>query len=697
MNRKIMVGIFLLWSTLALTLNYQRLWGIFELKMRDWITGQYSLTVGIQFLGQLTNVDFSMQLPAWNEAFVRAGQGLLGVGLVLLAAQAFGWMLFNLMQWSPEDPIERMLFCTAVGFSGIAYLSLAMIAYKAYRVERVSEFVGLLAAVGLVYAGLRWRRIPEGILTEVRLSDRKPVPIDRSSSRSNDWIWKGITALAATIALVGALAPDIASEIRYYRLPLQLLESGRPIIFIQDADSLNLFTWDLISGAALSIGGITAAKLLNYSSFLLTLFLIYRLTFRFAPAANPWLAVALFAAIPSVLWLATSVHVNNGLILFVGLIIYALLKYMERREQGWLALAIINLGFVLALSFTAVIVLVAAALCVAAVSWILERRLSALFPAAALVAASIPLSFPFYLHSWLSAGSMEKLNFLEYFGLQVQPNFAIINFVPLSWNITMSSEAANGILGLIILIFLLVILVSQKTSRSMVFIFAFSSFCLLGWSLFFEVKARDLLPLTPLAAVLASAGFEFLLRSLFGGNMIKSAFQLLTALILLLNLPPLPSLHLTDIQSRNANVINRIPFGVVIGYESREVYLQRMVSLYAVWQFANETLPPGSRVLTSGVQNTFASDVELAGDERISTTSTGKQRAGSEEKQAVDRLRILGITHVLMEKPQDEYVGFDAGILFEPYFIEYYFEVLYEDSWYVLYQVINVQLTGMGV
>jgi hypothetical protein len=701
MNRKIMVGIFLLWSTLVLAVYYQRLWGLFDLEIRDWITGQSSLTVGMEFLRQLNNGDILLQLPAWNEAIVRAGQGLLGAGLVLLAAQALGWILFNLMLWSPGDPIERMLFRTAVGFGGIAYLSLAMTAYNAYRVERVSEFVGILAAGGLVYAGLRWSRKQAGKLTDPKLPDGKPAEVDRSpTSRPIEWIWKGIAALAATIALIGALAPDIANEaIWYHWLPLQLLDNGRPIQYIQDAASLNLITWDLITGAALSIGGVTAAKLLNYSSFVMILFLIYRLTIRFAPDANPWQAAAFFAAIPSVLWLAASVHVNNGLMLFVGLAVYAILNYFERRERGWLALAILNLGFVLALSFTALFVLMAATIGVAVVSWTFERRLSAFFPAAALAAASITLSFPFYLHSWLYAGSIGILNLPEYLGLRVHPNFVMIDLVALPWNITMNTKPAGVIFGPVILIILPVILVFQKTCRSMVFIFALLSFCSLGWILFFEGEPLHLLPLAPLAAVLASVGFEFLRRSLPGGAMIKNAFQLLTAIILLLNLPPFTSLHLTEqdaLQSRNQNVMTRIPLGVVIGYETEEAYLRRKMPSYAVWQYVNENLPPGSRVLTSGAQSSFPSHDKHGDVERISTASTGKQGAGSEEKQAVDRLRILGISHVLVKITPDEYAGSDAGIFFEPYFIEYYFEVLYEDTGYILYEVKNVRLTGVG-
>jgi hypothetical protein len=700
MKIKIAVGIYLIWSALVFAIYYQRVWELLPLGLHHWIEDQYSLSVGLEFARHLINGTFRLGLPAWNEAVIRAGQGFLGAALVLAAAQALGWLLFGLMLWEPVHRADRILYRTAAGLGGIAFLSLALAALNAYQIHRVSALIGLLAVGGLIHLGLqRYARHKPAKVASKREIDQPKWP---SAGRPGERLWQAVTGAAVLIAAIGALAPETESEAMWYHLslPLKWLENGGPVHYIQEPISLYPLSWDLIFGAGLSIGGVAAAKWLNFSAFLLTLFLVYRLTDRFIPRSNPWLAAAIFATIPSVLWLSTTANIDMGLALHTGLVVYALLHYLEERERGWLALAILNLGLALASSHLALVVLFAAIAVLASVLWGAERSWKSLLPPAALGLAAITFPLPWYLRSLMVNGRLLSPGVLEAPDIHALYQWGAFDLLALPWNFTMNGAQFGGVVGPVFLILLPALLFKRNSSRAVLVIAAFGSLYIL-WSalLYSGLGARALLPAAPLAAALAAAGFGHVQRRLPGGILAGPVLHLTIGFILLLNLPPFTSLHTRHIdppQRDTSSVIYRVPLGVVIGYETEEAYLRRKIPSYSAWQFANGHLSADSRVLTFSGDDHLYIRVERLRSESIADISTAWIETGGEEKRAVDRLRQLGITHVLMKKITDERIHPDLTILMEPDFIEHYYRIVYEDSWYILYELRNVQLRGIG-
>jgi hypothetical protein len=625
----------------------------------------------------------NLQFPALTEAIVRAGQGFLGAALVLAAAQAFGWLLFKSMLWSPSHRIDRVLYRTAFGFGAIAYLSLGLAALSAYQVPSISALIGLLAVAALVYGGLR--RYPKRSIED-------PQPVSGAGQEhlfpkgmKGSWLWRGIAAFSVLIALIGSLAPETSSEAIGYHLwlPQQWLQYGHPINLVHDSNSLYPLAWQFVFGAGLSLGGIPTAKLLNFSAFILLLLLVYRLTDQFAPRANPWLAVAVFTTIPSILWLSTTISVDLGLAFHVGLMIYALLHYLERRERGWLALAIMNLGLAFATSFLALIIMMIAMLVLAAVLWGSERRLKALLPAIALGLAAISFPLPWYLSGWLADG---RLSVSELPGLGTLQS---VQFVHTSY-----SSELGLIIGPVLLTMLPGLFLSKQITRSLILLVTFFVLYILwGVLLFSSLGSWALLPVTPLAAVLAANGFGQLGRALGGWDKTAAVAGLLVAFLMLINLPPIAGLDAFQ-ETNGAHRSFHVPLSVVIGQESEDAYMNRKVPLYGVWQYASEHLPPGSRVLSLGLyENLYGMSDRLGSAVMISIPSAALD-AGREEKQIVDYQRRSSASHLLIQVPLKDGPSEILSVILEQDFMDDYYQLMYEDDWYRLYQLKDVQLTG---
>jgi hypothetical protein len=124
---------------------------------------------------------------------------------------------------------------------------------------------------------------------------------------------------------------------------------------------------------------------------------------------------------------------------------------------------------------------------------------------------------------------------------------------------------------------------------------------------------------------------------------------------------------------------------VVIGQESEDAYLKRMVPLYGVWQYANEHLPSGSRVLSLGFyENLYGMSDRLGSAVMISIPSAALD-AGREEKQIVDHLRRSGASHLLLQVPLGDDSSEVLSVILKLDFIDDYYQMMYEDDWYMLY------------
>jgi hypothetical protein len=659
----------------------------------------------------LFTADLSLwNLPALGEALSRAWRGLFGAGLVLLAAQVLGAGLCWLLRWHPDDWREGLLYRTATGLGGVSYLSLGLATLGLYRPVSVQILITVILSVGslwVVYCLVRVGRSKwkvEGLASLVA-----------TANCAGDKVWKAIALLAVLIAFVGALAPEIEYDALWYHLwlPKLWLTQGRPVDLVAEYISLYPLTWDLIFGAGLVLGGPVAAKLLHFACLQLTGLLTYQLTKRFVPQASPWLAVALFFTVPIVLWEATTAYIDLAPALYVGLVVYALLRYVERRRWQWLGLAALNLGLALATKHLALFVLPLATGGLALRLWLEGRNLRrALVPALLLGGLSLLLPLPWYLRSWLASGNPvfpdlyvvfgasppERWNEISemgwrHFEAQFGRPRTAFNQLTLLWDMTVHAARYGGTLGPSFLLLLPALALLCRRSRVIPWLVAFVLIYIGLWSSPLNgLEMRFLIPLTPLLAVLAAEASDrlaLLLRSTLAGWGGK-AFQGGLAVLLLLNLPPFISLHEGDRVMWDGwltHVIRRIPISVVIGLESQQDYLARSVPSYAAWHYINTHLPADARVLTfSGGDHFYSERERIWSDALVAHPAVWGAPRGQEE-QALENLHRLDVLYILFDKQQLDSLEPGTLAIAQPSVLASWYDLVYEDDRFALYRI----------
>ena len=124
-----------------------------------------------------------------------------------------------------------------------------------------------------------------------------------------------VTAIFLAVSFIAALAPETEYDALWYHLelPRQWLLAGRPVDNVTEYVSLYPMGFDLLFGIALAFGSDSAARLIEWSCLGLSTLLLVRAARRVAGPQTGWLAAAVFAAGPAVLWEATTAYVDLAL------------------------------------------------------------------------------------------------------------------------------------------------------------------------------------------------------------------------------------------------------------------------------------------------------------------------------------------------------------------------------------------------
>jgi len=701
--QRILAALWLLWAVVLLMVYYKRLWHLFTVGPSAWVADNRSLALVLPLWHLFATGPSAWGLPAFGEALTRALAAIFGAGLVLLAAQVLGIGICRLLRWHPEDWREGLLYHTAVGLGAVSYFSLGLAVLGLYYPISMQILLATVLLGGSLGFGWQLTRFDRQKIETLVKS------VFTARRRVRDKVWQAIALLAVLIAFVGGLAPEIEWDALWYHLwlPKLWLEQGRPVDTVVDYISLYPLTWELVFSGGMIWGGPVAAKLLHFACLLLTGLLTYQLTRRFMPLASPWLAVALFVTVPTVLWEATTAYIDLALAFHTGLVIYALLRYVEWRRWQWLALAALNLGLALATKHLALFVWVLAVSGLAFWLWLQDRNLRhALAPAILLAGLSLLLPLPWYMRSWFAAGNpffpdlynvfgafpperwsdiTERglTNFENHFGDPRTP----LNLLLLSWNMTVHAARYGGTLGPMFLLLLPALLLRRRAGATLWLVAIVLAYIALWASPVSSFQMRFLVPVTPLLAVLAAEACGRLAELLRGLKWCKAIAYGGVAGLLLLNLPPFTSLHERDRVMWDGwltHVVHEVPLGVVVGREPREDYLARKVPSYTAWRHINTYLPDGACVLTfSGGDHFYSERDRIASDATIAHAAIWGATRG-QERQAIQTMHQLGISHVLFDKRQLESGDLDDLAIAQSAMMAEWYELEYEDDHFVL-------------
>jgi hypothetical protein len=621
-----------------------------------------------------------LHLPYLRAATTFAARALGGAALLVASALVLGRAALAALGVRPATRREAAAVSAALGIGLFALAGLGLAALGLYR-------PAVLRALSLLAAAARFL---------VRRSSPPRLP---PFPAGTDRLWAACAALALGSALVAALAPVVEYDALWYHLyfPRLSLAQGHLVDLPTEYPSLFPMGWGLWFGYGLAWGGSGTAVLLHFACLPLLALATFELARRFAPGASPWLAVALLATAPTVIWEASTAYVDLGLALDLTVAVHALLRFAEDPEEGraWLPVGGLALGLALATKHVA---LLALALLAPGLALLLVRRgrpaRQAL--AAALLFGVLALlpALPWYVRSWAATGdpvhpqlygllgapaerwddraAQGLARFLSHFG---RPR-TLSNQLTLPWDLTFHPSRYDGTLGPLSLLFFLLLpflaLALGGGGWAIPWLLGFAAGYFALWaSPLASFQLRWLLPIAPLLAVLAAAAFArlaALVREVSGraGAALLSAF---VALLLLLGLPPFTRLHERDRAEWNGwinSTLHGLPYEVVIGAVSRPSYLARHLPTWAAWRFANRTLPAGARVLAwSG------GDQYWSGRDYLNVFSPLVRDAAwapaGEEPAAFARLRALGVTHLLFQEDFLRRNGFPATASWDDY------------------------------
>ncbi|MGH9335840.1 MAG: hypothetical protein ACRD21_19065, partial [Vicinamibacteria bacterium] len=511
------IALWMLWAFVLLASYYQRAWGLVFMGPSRWIDENSSLRSALELLSLLKNAGVPWRQPAFDEALARTLFAIWGASLVLAAALALGTVVCRLLRFRANDGRDALLYRVSAGFGAIAYGSLLLAAAGIYHAHLIRMLVAVPAAAGVSWFLYSRIRLPR----ERRAEVSAPLPGRRFSY---DWLWRAVSLLALGFAFVSALAPEIEYDALWYHLwlPKVWMEHGRPVDIVSEFISLYPLTWELVFQAGVVFGGPVAGKLLHFAALLLCGLAVFQLARRVGVGVPPWLAVAFFFTVPTVLWEATTAYVDLALTLHVSLAIHALLHYIEGRRGDWFALAVLNLGLALATKHLGLFALLILFNGLLLQLWLRDRNFRrVLVPCVVLAAVSLLFPLPWYLRNWLASGNpvfpdlyslfgaspIERWNDMteagwRNFEAQFGRPRTLVNELTLPWDVTVHAARYGGAFGPLFLLFLPGLALVRRWSPALIWVTAFVVVYVALWcSPLNGRELRFLIPLTPLLAV----------------------------------------------------------------------------------------------------------------------------------------------------------------------------------------------------
>jgi hypothetical protein len=614
----------------------------------------------------------------------------------LFIATALGHRL--LRRWSPESPLEELIFAAGCGLGFVSLLVLAL---------------------GLIGGLNRWLLYAISLVAcLVLLADLKAVvrllrSLRRPHCRSLlDKLLVGYLLLTVSLSLLACLTPPVAWDSQVYHLtgPKLFIERGRIVgdIDIPYLGFPSLVEMLFLSGMLLKSD--LVARLIHFTYALLTIGLLYSFAHRYLQSAKPWLAPAIYLSAPSIVVVSTWAYVDLGLAFYTLAALYAFVAWTESRRSHWLLLLGILSGFALGVKYTSVLTPIVLGLLVLWESRrqgrtaVLRHLLLTWMPAAV-------VACPWYFKNWALTGNpfypfFFPGRFWDAFrawwysrwgtGLLDQP----LRLLVAPWDMTiMGVEGKAGYeatIGPVLLACLPLLLLyalrkngEQRTSRIAVYALIL---CGAHYSLWLYGVAQSellqqtrlLFPIFPLLALLAAMAVERL--ALFDVKGFSPQRFVLMALSVTLWLNALSFVISFGVDS---------PFPYFAGLETREQFLDRHLGdYYRVLSYVNEKLPPSARVLFLWEPRSYYCRRQCSPDAILDRFKHLRFLYGDAESIA-RYLRAEGFSHVLFHKAGFEQI---LAARFDPILPEDVetLRTLQEEYWqpleqisesYVLYEV----------
>jgi hypothetical protein len=565
--------------------------------------------------------------------------------IFILTAVGFGSFILSRSRIVFDSSAEKIFFCSGVGFLTIGYSVFILGLLQLFSPAPLYTFLILLVIPSLTGLFHLRKGISEPAQTQPQSQwDRATAPI---------------LVIGLTCGLLLVLTPETGKDALIYHLavPKLFLKHGG-IYFIQG----NIFShYPLHSEMLLLVGlflrGDVMAKCMHFVALLLVLLGMYQFSRRpFLENSFPLLSLAVFYTIPSV-FITSAMAYNDLFVTFYSMgAVFAFFNWFHRGETGWLIMCGVFSGTAVASKYTCLVLPLLGCL---GVLWSARRNNTSyrdtllflfLYLSTVLVVGS-----PFYLKNWIMTGNpvypffydifggrgwdREQARFYDFFVQNLGMGRDFTDYILLPWNLSFRAEINSprfdGILGPIFLLTLPFALGMRHIGITMKIILAYCMITFLFWSSTAQ-QMRYLIPVFPFLAILTGVILTYYRNKRF-------IFGMLVLLI---------SLSVTfNLYHISRDMLRIRPVGVVIGRESTEAFMHRMLPSYSIFQYANKNLPGDSKIFLIYMKNlTYLCDHDCYSDSMFESYTMQKIISSSTSSDMIrQKLKAWGFTHILYD------------------------------------------------
>lgn len=502
---------------------------------------------------------------------------------------------------------------------------------------------------------------------------------DRGPLLPTDWpsvstlLLAGILSLVLFFAVLLSLTPETGRDALLYHLaaPKLYLDHGGFYLIPGNLFAQYPFHTEMLFTLGLFLQGDVLAKGINLLFLLFLPLGLWIFTTKYLNNRCHWLlASVLLVTLPSVFAvshtaasdLATTIHVLAALLAF--------LNWQKGGRDCWLILSGACTGLALACKYTVLILPFIAFL---AVLWGLHKQGETtgrkLLRSLSLFAVPFFLTgAPYYLKSWIIGGNPfypylfglfggkgldKNLSYLlEGMTMHVGMGKGLWDYFLLPLNLSFRAGwdlfKYDGVIGPIFLLTLPLLSLRRPWPLPLKITMIFSGIFFLFWAAGSQ-QMRYLLPIFPFLA-LASG---YVIQSFSGQRFFYPVLLVVSGGCILLNTFEIKS----EIEKFK-------PVNYVLGNESRDDYLTRLLFPYRMYRYVNESLPADAKVFTLYLQSwNFLCERECYSDSTIEIYTLQKILEESAVPEDVfSALKVRGFTHILYNS---KYLLGEASLLTE--------------------------------
>jgi len=583
---------------------------------------------------------------------------------------------------------------------GIAFaLGFGVIAHSIFVLGMLGLFTRQAMVILLFLAGIWSAPIWYSLLVYLPPSIIRAID---SWKTQTGWI-KGFSILLTAILLLTlfqALTPPWDYDALLYHLqgPRLFLDMGKIAPLPENWLTYYPFTIEMIYTLALSLGSDVTTKLIHLSFAFLLVLVTYSLGQKVAEKTGGWLASMILATIPIFpIWTA-SAGIDMAWALFEVISLYALLYWRENGCNRCLVLAGILSGLAAGTKYLSLGGILVSGL------WILiqsrKSNLRTLLSNGFIygITATIICS-PWYLKNLFWTGNPIYPFFFTKNGpllervaqwIDYMHNFgagrSVVDYLVLPANIYINYESFGTFMGSIelpSLIFPIIIVYPWLKKHRLIngiFLFAFLRFIL--WALGSQ-QTRFLLPIFPLLSVISAYTLIHIKRKFRENRTITVVGKSLCYGIFIVGI--FYSLSYFTLVK---------PFGVILGLESKNDFLSRMIHDYQGMRYIQEHTPSNTKVMMLWDGRGYYCDQRCIPDIDHAQWSALVYNLQTRDK-IVAALNEQGITHLLFSLEDVDFNlihdtnqrNLNAYLFLRDDFLPLCGKQVYQDEWVSIYQI----------